>query len=136
MLIGRVQMSNWSAKSIKRHLLNTSFLINDSNIISYNYCRKVGQKQLVPDAHLPKKLTQMNTTEETMVYGVANITTDKRAEFQVHLSDGETEPTICRIDDTDCLANQVEIEICGISSNGQMLFKMELSICLITFEAW
>jgi spore germination cell wall hydrolase CwlJ-like protein len=96
----------------------------------------VGQKQLVPDAHLPKKLTQMNTTEEAMVYGVANITTDKRTEFQVHLSDGETEPTICRIDDTDCLANQVEIESCGISSNGQMLFKTELSICLITFEAW
>jgi len=110
--------------------------MNYSNIISCNYCRKVGQKQLVREAHLPKKLTQMKTAEEAMVYGVANMTTDKCAQFQVHLSDSETEDTICRIDNTDCVANQVEIEICVITSNEQMLFKMELFICLITFKAW
>jgi len=54
MLIGRWQSSDWSAKSIRRHLQNASFKIDYSNIMSANYCRKSGLRQPVPEAYSPK----------------------------------------------------------------------------------
>jgi len=54
MLIGKGQLSNWSAKSNRWHLLNASFSINYSNIMSNNYCRKSGLRQPVPEAYSPK----------------------------------------------------------------------------------
>jgi len=66
MLIGRGQLSDWSAKSIRWHLLNTSFLINYSNIMSHKYCRQSRLRQTVPEANSPKnslkwKLLQKKT---------------------------------------------------------------------------
>jgi len=52
-LISRGQSSDWSAKFIRWHLLNTSFLINYSNIMSDNYCRKFGLRPPVPEANSP-----------------------------------------------------------------------------------
>ena len=56
MLIGRGQKSDWSTKSINGHLLNECFAINYCNIMSNNYCRKLGIRQLVAAAHLLKNL--------------------------------------------------------------------------------
>jgi len=56
MLIGRGQLINWSAKSIRWHLLNASFSINYSNIMSDNTCRKSGLRQPVTEAYSPKNL--------------------------------------------------------------------------------
>jgi len=57
--------SYWSTKPIKWHLSNASFLINYSNIMSDNYCKKLGLGQLVPEAHSPHNLSnwrQLNNT--------------------------------------------------------------------------
>ena len=56
MLIVRRQMSDWSAKSIRWHLLNARLSINYSNIMSDNYCKKSGPGYLVPEANLPNYL--------------------------------------------------------------------------------
>jgi len=64
------------------------------------------------------------------------MTTDKRVEFQVRLSDAETEAATGSIANTDRIANLVEREIYVITSNKQIHFKKELSICLIEFEVW
>jgi len=56
MPIIRRQKHNRSVLSIKWHLLNTSFSMNNCNIIEGNYCRKSGLWQPVPQAHLPNNL--------------------------------------------------------------------------------
>jgi hypothetical protein len=63
------------------------------------------------------------------------MTTDKRVEFQVHLSDTETEATSWSIADMDCIENRLQREIYGITSNDQMHFQQQSSIGLIKFEA-
>jgi len=57
-------------------------------------------------------------------------------EFQVPLSNAETEATTWSVADIDHIVSQLEREIYCITSNEQMRFKQELSIRLIQFEAW
>jgi len=64
------------------------------------------------------------------------MTSYKCVEFQVRLSDAETQATTQIGADMDCVANQLEREINGITSNDQMRFKKKLSIRLIMLEAW
>ena len=78
----------------------------------------------------------MQTAAEEEVYGVANMTANMSVEFHVCLSDAETEATTWSIADTDPVWNQLEREIHGVTSNRHMLFKLELSIRLIVFDAW
>ena len=56
MLIGKGQLSDWSAKFIRWHVRKASFLINHSNTMSDNCCRKWGLRQRVPEAYSPKNL--------------------------------------------------------------------------------
>ena len=77
----------------------------------------------------------MTTAAEEEVYEAANMTANKRVKFQIRLSDAETEATSLSIADTDRIANQLEREIYGVTSNEQMCFKMEFCIRLIAFEA-
>jgi len=65
----------------------------------------------------------MKTAAEEEVYGVANMTADKRVEFQVCLFSAETEATTWSIADMDYIENQLEREIYGITSNEQMQVK-------------
>jgi len=78
----------------------------------------------------------MKTAAEEEVDAAVNMTTDKRVEFQVRLSDAKTEATTWSIADMDPIVSQLEREIYSITSNEQMRLKKELSICLIEFEAW
>jgi len=59
------------------------------------------------------------------------MTADKRLEFRICLSDDETEATTWSFADTERVANQLEKEIYGITSNEQKWFKKEFSIRLI-----
>jgi hypothetical protein len=61
---------------------------------------------------------------------------DKREEFQVRLSNAETEAPTWSIADTDRIVSQLEREIYGITSNEQMWFKKEFPIRMIEFEDW
>ena len=78
----------------------------------------------------------MKKVGEKEVYGVGNMSADKRVDFRVHLCDAENEATTWSITDTDRVANRLKREIYGIASNEQMRFMKELSICMIEFEAW
>jgi hypothetical protein len=98
--------------------------------------QEVGTKATGPRSTFAKKLAQMKTAAEEEVYRAGNMTTDKRAEFQVRLSEAETEATTWSIADTDRIVSQLEREIYGITSNEQMQFKKEFSIRLVEFEAW
>lgn len=66
----------------------------------------------------------------------AHMTTDKWVNFQVHLSNGESEGTTCSVTDTDCTPNDLEGDIYDVTSNEQIWFWKELSMHLIEFEAW
>jgi len=78
----------------------------------------------------------MQTPEEEEIYGVTNMTTIKRGEFHVRLSDDETEASTWSIADKDSIANPLEREIYGITSKEQIRCKKELSISLDEFVAW
>jgi len=78
----------------------------------------------------------MKTAAEEEIYGAANMTADKGVEFQVHLSDAETEATTLSIADMDRITNRLEREIYGVTSNEQLSFKKEFSIRLIESEDW
>jgi hypothetical protein len=56
-------------------------------------------------------------------------------EFQVGLFDAEPEATTSSIADTDSIVCWLERDIYGITSNEQMLFRKELFVRLIKFEA-
>jgi len=98
--------------------------------------QEVGTKATGPRSIFAKKLAQMKTAAEEEVYGAVNMSTDKCVEFQVCLSDAETEATTWSLADIDRIVSQLESEIYGITSNEQMQFNQELSIRLIKFEAW
>jgi hypothetical protein len=78
----------------------------------------------------------MKTAAKEEVYGAVNMMADKCVESQVCLSDAETKATTRSMADMDRIVSQLEREIYGTTSNEQMWFKKEFSICLIEFEAW
>jgi hypothetical protein len=78
----------------------------------------------------------MNTAAKEEVYGAVNMTANKGMEFLVSQTNTKTEDTTWSIAHNDCMVSQLEREIYGITSNMQMQFKKDLSICLIEFEPW
>ena len=78
----------------------------------------------------------MKAAAEDEAYGAANMTADKRLQFQIRLSDAETGATTWSLADMERVTIQLEREIYGITSNEQKRFKKEFSIRLIEFEAW
>jgi len=98
--------------------------------------QEIGTKATGPRSTFAKKLAQMKTAAEEEVHGAANKTADKRVEFQVRLSHADTGATTLIIADTDRIANQLEREIHGVTSNEQMRYQKEFSMRLIEFEAW
>jgi len=95
----------------------------------------VGMKATSPRSTFAEKLAQMKTAAGDEVYRAGNMTPDKRFEFQVRLSDDETEATTWSISDTDCIGYQLEKEIYGITSKEPMRFKKEFFTLFIEFEA-
>jgi len=51
MLISCGEKNDWNEKSIRWHMLNASCLKHFSNLVSDNYCRKSGLRQVVPEPH-------------------------------------------------------------------------------------
>jgi len=96
----------------------------------------VGTKATGPRSIFANKLAQMQTAADEEVYGAVIMTADKHVEFQVRLSDAETEATTLSLAAIDRIVSQLEGEIYGITSNEQMQFIQESSIHLMEFEAW
>ena len=78
----------------------------------------------------------MNTATTVEAYGVANMTADKRLQFQICVSDAEREATTRSLADTRRVTKHLAREISGITLNEQTWFKMEFFIRMIEFEAW
>jgi hypothetical protein len=93
---------------------------------------QVGNVATGPRSQFATHLTPMKTAVEEVVCGVVNITTSKRLECLVRLSDAETEAITWSIADMEYVANQMQREICGVTASGQMRFKKEISIPLVT----
>jgi hypothetical protein len=64
------------------------------------------------------------------------MTTDKQLQFQVRLSNNETEATTWSFARTERVTNQLEREIYRITANAPQQLKTEFSISLIECEAW
>jgi len=64
------------------------------------------------------------------------MTTDKRLQFQIRLSNAQTEATAWSLADTEWVTIQLQKEIYGNTSNRQKRFKKECSTRLIEFESW
>jgi hypothetical protein len=78
----------------------------------------------------------MKAATEYDAYGAAIITADKQLQFQIRLSDAETDATTLNLADTERVTIQHKREIYGITSNEQKRFRKEFSIRLIQLEAW
>jgi len=79
--------------------------------------QEVGTKATSPRSIFTKKIAQIETAAEEEVYRAVNMTADKRVEFQVRLSDAETEATTWSLADIDRIVSQLEREIHVITSN-------------------
>jgi len=129
--IERLEREIHQMTPVKCKLFNKLFQHHERQLL-----QEVRTKATGPRSTFPKKLAQMKTAAEEEVYGAVNMTADKREEFQVHLSNAETEATTWSIANTDSIVSRLEREIYGITSNEQMRFKKEFTIRLIEFEAW
>jgi len=98
--------------------------------------QELGTKGTGPRSIFAKQIALIKTAAEDEIYGAANMTADKRLQFQIRLSNAETDATTWSLADTECVTTQLEREIDGITSNEQKQFKQEFSIPMIEFEAW
>jgi len=73
---------------VKRKLFDKLFQHPERQLLE-----AVGTKATGPRSIFAKKFAQMKTAAKEEVYGAVNMTADKRVEFQVCLSDAETEAT-------------------------------------------
>jgi len=78
----------------------------------------------------------IKTVTDDKAYRMANMSTDKRLQFQIHWSDAETAATTWSLADTEHVSNQLERAIYGVTLNEQMQLKREFLIRLIKFESW
>jgi hypothetical protein len=98
--------------------------------------QEVGTMATGPRSKFAKDLSLMKTAAEDEAYRVANMTPNKRLQFQICISDAETVATTWSLADTVRVTNQLEREIYGITSTEQKRFKTAFSIRVIEFEAW
>jgi len=97
---------------------------------------EVGTNGTGPKSIFAKQLALMETAAEDEVDGAANMTTDKRLQFQIRLSDAGKDALICSFADTERVTLQLDREFYDITSNEQKQCKKEFSIRMIEFEAW
>jgi len=98
--------------------------------------QEVGTKAIGPRSKFAKQLALKKTAAEDEANGAANMTANKRLQFQIRLSDAETEATTWSLAGMERVTNQLEREIYGITLNEQKWFKTEFSIRMIEFESW
>jgi len=98
--------------------------------------QEVGTKATGPRPKFAKEPALKKIAAEDEAYGAAYMTAYKRPQFQIRLSEAETEATTWSLADTEHVTNQLEREIYGITSNEQKRFKTEFSIRRIEIEAW
>jgi len=114
----------------KRMLFNKSFVRHERQLL-----QEVETKATGPRSKFAKELAIMKAATQDQAYRAANMTANKRLQFQIRLSDAETEATTWSLADMEQVTNQLEREIYGITSNEQKWFRKEFSIRLIEFEA-
>jgi len=129
--IERLEREIHQVTPAKRKLCDKLFQHHERQVLQEVGTKATGRRRI-----FPKKLAQMKTAAEEEAYGAVIMTVDKCVQFQVCLSDAEIEATTCSIADMDCVVNQLEREIYGITSKDQMRFTKEFSIRLVQFEAW
>jgi hypothetical protein len=96
----------------------------------------VGTKVTNPGRICTSVLALRQTATKNEAPRAANITADERLEFQVCISNAETEALTWSLADTEQVIDQLEREIYGITLNEQKRFRMEFSICMVQIDAW
>jgi len=115
----------------KRKLFDKVFERHEQQLL-----QEVGTKVTGRRSQFAKDLALMKAAATDKANRAANMTTDKWLQFQISLSDAETEATTWSLAATERVTNQLERENYGITSSEKKQFKMEFSIRLIEFEAW
>jgi len=110
--------------------------MNYSNIMSENYCKKSGLRQLVPEAYSPKILPYGKLLPKTWLAGRLPWPRNSGCKFRLVYSILKQKTPSWSLADTERVSNQLGREIYGIFSNQQKWFRKEFSIWLIQFEDW
>ena len=129
--IERLEREFHPLSAAKRKVFDKSFKFHERQLL-----QEVGSKASGPRSKFTTDLALMKASAEDEAYGAAHMTVDKQLEFQIRLSDAETEDMTWSLADTERVTNQLERELYGITSNEQKWLKTEFSIRLIEFEAW
>jgi hypothetical protein len=124
--IERLQCEIQQVTPAKRKLFDTLFHHHERQLL-----QEVRTKATGPRSIFAKELALRKAAAEDEAYGAANMTADKRVQFQNRLSNAETEATASSLADSELVTNQLEREIYGITSNEQMRFQKEFSLRLI-----
>ena len=101
----------------KGKLLDKLFQCHERQLL-----QEVRTKATSPRSKFAKALALKKIAAEDEAYVAANMTADKRLQFQIRLSNAETEVTTWSLADTECVTNQREREIYGITSKEQIRF--------------
>ena len=94
----------------KRKLFDKLFQCDERQLL-----QEVGTKATGPRSKFSKELALKTIAAEDEAYGAANMTTEKRLQFQIRLSDAETEATTWSLADIQRVTNQLERVIYGIT---------------------
>ena len=117
--------------AVRRKVFDKLFQPHERQLLQEVETKAPSPRSIFAKEHIIRK-----AAAEDKAYGEAYMTTDKRLQFQIRLSDAEAEATTWSLAGTARVTNQLEREMYGITSNEQKRFKMEFSIRLIEFDAW
>ena len=129
--IERLERQIHQVRHAKCKLFDKSFQRHERQLL-----QDVGITATGPRSKVAKELALLKTAAEDKAYRAANMTADKRLQFQIRLSDAETEATTWSLADMERVTDQLEREISGITSTEQKPLKKEFSIRLIELQAW
>jgi hypothetical protein len=124
--IERLRREIHQATPSKGKLLDKLFQCHERQLL-----QEVRTKATSPRSKFAKALALKKIAAEDEAYVAANMTADKRLQFQIRLSNAETEVTTWSLADTECVTNQREREIYGITSNELTRVNTEFSIRMI-----
>jgi len=116
--------------SAKSKHFDKLFQHQEQQLLQEDGTKAIGYRSIIA-----KQLALMKPAAKDEGYGAANMTTDNRLQFELRLSDAETEATTWSMADTEFVTFQLQRGIYGITLNDQKRFKKEFSIPMIVFQA-
>jgi hypothetical protein len=101
-VLERLERNIHQVTPAKRKLFDKLFQCHERKLL-----QEVGTKTTGPRSKFSKELALKEIAAEDKAYGAANIAADLGLQFQIRLSDAETEATTCSLADTERVTTQL-----------------------------